>query len=238
MKSSVKSSLFIAACCASVACRPSVTGSEIEDTPEGKPCGKVGVIEDGEDNNNQVIVQDGRSGYMYTFADEEGSTITPTSGAKGGTFSPTAGGANGSAYAARMTGRVATAEIVYVGMGFNLTDPKDAYDASKYGGLSFYAKKGPGSTSKVRLKVPDVNTDPDGGVCGACYNDFGMELKLSEEWTKYTIPFSRMKQDQGWGSPRPFSITPEKLYAVQFQVNDKGKEYDIWIDDLSFTGCK
>ena len=226
-----------AALAGSVGCKPSPTSAAAAQTEEGRPCGPEAVIEDGEDNNNQVIVQDGRNGYIYTFADHEGSTITPQSGELGGTFSQSPGGANGSGFAARMTGKVATAEIVYVGMGFNLTDPKEQYDASKYKGLAFYAKKGPNSTSKVRLKVPDVNTDPDGGICGACYNDFGKDLILTEEWQKFTIPFDDMRQMPGWGSPRPSGITPSKLYAIQFQVNDKGKDYDIWVDDLQFTGC-
>ena len=40
-------------------------GSTLKLTPEeaAKPCGKEATICDAEDNNNQAIVQDGRSGY-------------------------------------------------------------------------------------------------------------------------------------------------------------------------------
>ena len=70
-------------------------------------------------------------------------------------------------------------------MGMNFIDPKGQYDASKYAGIPFWAKKGPDSTGKVRLKVPDVNTDPDGGVCTECFNDFGADIVLTNDWKLY-----------------------------------------------------
>jgi endoglucanase len=214
-------------------------GRALKMTPQeaARPCGREAMICDAEDNNNQVIVQDGRSGYWYTFVDDVGSTVQPQAGAKGGgPFTMSQGGANGSAYAARFHGSIGTGAIVYAGVGVNLVDPKEAYDASKYGGLSFYAKKGAG-TGKVRLKIPDLNTEPDGGICRECYNDFGVDLELTEEWKKYVVPFSVMKQMPGWGKPLVPAITPNKLYAIQFQVNVPEQPYDIWIDDLAFTGC-
>ena len=60
--------------------------------------------------------------------------------------------------AARFKGTVAGAAPgvnVFSGMGVNFLDPKDPYDASKYQGVSFWAKKGAGSTGKVRLKIPE-----------------------------------------------------------------------------------
>jgi endoglucanase len=216
------------------ACRVNPTSPDLENSPEGKACPPEAKIEDGEDTNNQVIVQDGRSGYIYTYADPEGSTVEP---AGGGVFSMTPGGANGSQYALHMGGQLGSASVVYAAMGLNFVDPKGTYDASKYQGISFFAKKGPGSVSKVRVKVSDKNTDPDGGVCGACSNDFGMVLSLSEEWQKFIVPFGALRQESGWGNPRPRSVSPEAVFAIQFAVNEKGKAFDIWVDDLAFTGC-
>lgn len=229
--------LAAAAALGAIACGPPPTSKEIEETPDGSPCPASALIDDGEDNNNQVMVQDGRSGYWYTYVDHEGSTIEPASGESGGIFSFAQGGVNGSAYAARMSGSVGKASIVYAGMGLNLTDPKGPFDGSKFGGVSFWAKRAPGTTPKVRFKMPDGATDPDGQVCSACFNDFGMELKLTEEWTKYVLLFSKMKQERGWGSPHPSGIATDKLFGIQFQVNDKGQKYDIWVDDIGFTGC-
>jgi endoglucanase len=137
-----------------------------------------------------------------------------------------------------MKGHISGASIVFAGMGANFLDPKGPYDASKYGGISFWAKRGPGTTPKVRFKIPDAATDPDGGICSACYNDFGIDLKLTEEWTQYIIPFSSLKQERGWGAPHPKGIDVTQLFAAQFQVNDKSRDYDVWIDDLKFTGCQ
>jgi endoglucanase len=175
---------------------------------------------------------------LASVVDAEGSTIIPAAGAQGGVFQVAPGGANGSAYALRVTGSIAQASIVYAGMGMNFVDPKGPYDASKYKGISFWAKKSPGTTRHVRLKVPDKNTDPDGKVCSACFNDFGFDLKLADEWTQYVIPFDRMSQLPAWGSPHTGGIDSNELYAIQFQVNDKGQKYDVWVDEVAFTGCE
>lgn len=221
-------------------CRRGVTPNDqaAQQSPEGRPCPPaIGMIEDGEDNNNQIIVSQGRGGYMYTFVDKEGSTVTPQSGESGGIFEVSPGGANGTKFALRMYGSIGTAEIVYAGMGLNLTEPKGQYDASKYGGIAFWGKKGPGSTRKLRLKIPDVNTDPDGKVCSECFNDFGVDLFFNDDWEYFVVPFDKMRQLKGWGAPKKASIDPSTLYGIQFQVNDKGKNYDIWVDELTFTGC-
>lgn len=215
-------------------CRINPTSPEMENTAEGKACPPDAKIEDGEDGNNQVLVQDGRSGYVYTYVDAAGSTVDPAAGAP---FPMAVGGANGSQHALRMTGDLGSAATVYAAMGMNFTDPQGPYDMSKYQGISFFAKKGPGSTSKVRLKFPDKNTDANGGVCAVCSNDFGKDLTLSEEWQKFIVPFSSLRQEGGWGNPRPRSLATDAVFAAQFQVNEKGRHFDIWIDDLAFTGC-
>jgi endoglucanase len=203
--------------------------------PDKDCAGADFVIDDAEDNNNQVARQGGRNGYWYTYADKQGTTISPPAHTK---FLMSPGGARDSKYAAHMLGKVsANGDPLFAGMGFSFTDPKGPYDASKFTGISFWAKVGPGSTKTVRLKVPDVNTDPDGKVCKECYNDFGADLTLTDQWKKYTIPFAAMKQMKDWGDPTPAAINKSKLYGVQFQVNDSGASYDLWVDDLQLTGC-
>lgn len=192
-----------------------------------------GLIDDGEDGNNQNLPIGDRGGYWYTFKDKGTTTVEPTAGEEGGTFAMSEGG-HSSKMAARFHGTVGTGAIVFSGMGTNLIDPKGAYDASKYAGIAFWAKRGADSTGKVRLKVPDVNTDPDGGVCSECFNDFGGDLNLTTDWKLYVFPWKSMKQEVGWGNPLRHHITPEKLYGVQFQVKVPRASYDIYIDDLKF----
>jgi hypothetical protein len=128
-----------------------------------KSCGPDGLIDDAEDNNNRVAVVSGRGGYWYTYTDKLQSTILP---APGGTYTMSPGGANGSKYAANMKGKIGGADqpplYLSVGMGTGFTDPRATYDASKYKGIAFWAKKGAGSTGKVRLKVPGREHGPSG----------------------------------------------------------------------------
>jgi len=215
-----------------------ITSPDIKNSPEGKACPpSEGMISDGEANSNQTNPIKGRGGYWYAFVDTNGSTVTPTAGSQGGTFTMAPGGAAGTKYAAHMTGQIGTADTVYAGMGFNFVDPKGAYDATAYKGVSFWAKKGPGSTGNVRLKFPDSNTDPDGKVCKECFNDFGADLKLTDDWTQYTIPYLAMAQMKGWGSPHTPGIDSSRVYGIQFQVNEKGAPFDVWVDEVQFTGC-
>jgi hypothetical protein len=208
--------------------------------PPAGACSAASVmISDGEHSPNQTNLAEGRGGYWYTYADTSGSTITPMPGAQGGTFEMTAGGANGTARAARMAGTVGNAEIVYAGMGMNFVDPKGAYDARRYEGIAFYAKKGSAdATSRVRLKIPDRRTDPDGRVCQQCFNDFGAGLELTTEWQLFAFPFEKLTQQPDWGDPRPRAIDPQALFGIQFQVMDHGQRFDVWVDEIQFIGCR
>ena len=204
-------------------------------TVSDKDCPADFTVDVAEDNNNHVIVQGARKGYWYTFVDKAGTTLTPPAGTK---FIMSAGGPKDSQHAAHMMGKVSSAgDPLFAGMGFSFTNPKGPYDASAYTGVSFYAKVGPGSVKTVRLKVPDIDTDPAGKKCTECFNDFGADLTLTEQWQKYTFPFAAMKQMEGWGSPSPSSVDKSKLYGLQWQVVAQGASYDVWVDDVQFTGC-
>jgi endoglucanase len=203
-----------------------------------RPCSsEVFMISDGE-SGNRVSPIEGRNGYWYTYTDRTGSVVEPTPGDKGGTFVMSNGGANGSAHAARMTGKLGTAQDIYAGMGLAFIDPKGEYNAARYRGITFWAKKGsPDSTRNVRVKVPDRNTDPLGKVCTECFNDFGEYLELTDDWKQYTVSFASMKQQSDWGRPRPAALSADALYGIQFQVDDYAKKFDILVDEIQFTGC-
>ena len=222
-------------------CRVSPTDPKLSESGPGKACtgNERAMIGDGDDNNNQVIVIDGRGGYWYTFSDDAGTEVWPTAGALGGTFEMSPGGAENTPYAARFKGKIAaTNGPAQAGVGLNFLDPKGAYDASQYGGISFWAKKGSGSIGKVRVKVPDAYTDPDAGNCSECFNDFGMDILVTEQWQHFVLPFNSLKQMPGWGKPRRFGVSEDALFGVQFQVSEAGQAFDIWIDQIRFTGCE
>jgi endoglucanase len=217
--------------------RVAITGAEAHNSPDGRACPKTeGLIADGENNSNQIADIKNRGGYWYTFSDDGNTSVTPETGKRGGTFAMSAGGANGTKFGARFSGQIGTGNNPYAGLGLNFVDPKGMYNASKYKGVTFWAKKGPGSTGKVRLKVPDKQTEPDGKICKDCYNDFGMDLNLTDDWTQYTILFDGMKQEKDWGS-RFDGIDTGTLFGLQLQVKEPGAAFDIWIDEIEFTGC-
>jgi len=210
-------------------------GGEAESAkaPSALNCAVAAVIDDVEDNDSQIAVQDGRGGYIYAYTDESGTTISPSTDG----FSASAGGAEGSGYSMRIAGTTAKSGEIYAGVGFNFTQADAPYDASAYRSISFYAKVGEGTSPHVRIQVADVNTDPKGGVCSECYNDFGAPLILTTEWKKYTIPFADLKQQSGWGDPTPPAVETSKLIGVKWQVATPGAEYDLWVDNVQLEGC-
>jgi endoglucanase len=221
---------------ASSGCTPFGVRPASDRPPVYRDCGPDGLIDDLEDNNTQISVFDDRGGYWYTYADKAGSNIFPEQGDKGGTFTMAEGG-NGSKYAVNFKGKLASASVVYAAAGLNFRDPKEAFDASKYAGVSFYAKHGPGSTSKLSVKLPDGNTDPDGAVCSACYNDFGAEIEVGAQWKRYVLPFRDLHQEGSWGAPRKPHVDPSKLFAIHWESKASGADFDFWIDDIAFI-CK
>jgi endoglucanase len=228
--------LLVGAAMAAGACVP--PGARVTSAQGGamKECGPDGMIDDFEDNNNQINVVGERGGYWYTYADKEGSTIWPEQGDNGGTFTVVEGGKD-SKYAANMKGKLAGKSIVYAAMGLNFLDPKGPFDASAYQGITFWIKRGPGSTGKLSVKLPDGNTDPEGSICSACYNDYGTQINVGEQWQRVVIPFRDLKQEPDWGAPRKPHADPGKLFAIHWEAKSSGAEFDFWVDDIAFI-CK
>lgn len=195
---------------------------------------ELACIEDAEDGDSQTLTRQGRGGYLYTFADELGTRITPGSSE----FVVTAGGVEDTGYALRMTGTTSEAGgDVYAGMGFSFTYPEGPYNATGYCGIEFVARKAAGSSGFLRFKVPDVNTTPEGGQCKECYNDFGVDFEVEEEWVHYVVDFDDLNQENGWGDPQPAVVSVHALWGIQWQVTTRGAGFDIWIDDIKFTSC-
>ncbi len=213
----------------------SAQGADPANLPKAINAGQVPknpIIDDLEDTDGQIVVADGRGGYWYTYADAS-STVDPA-----GSFASAEGGNAGSKHAAHMKGKLGTAQYPYVGLGFSFYEPKGPYDLSRCKGIAFSAKKGSAtSTGMLRLKVGDVGTVPEAGICKNCYNDFGRDVLLTEEWARIETPFSEMRQEPYWGEPRP-GLDTARIYQLQWQVKEPGAEFDIWIDDVELLGCE
>jgi hypothetical protein len=178
-------------------------------------------LDDLEDGDNRSTNVDARGGYWFTFKDSTGTTLSPD-----GTFKPADAGAK-STHAAHINGKLGATGVVYAGMGFNLADPAAPYDLSKVKGICFDTK-GSGS---ARVKLPDVDTAPEGHVCKSCYNDFGADFELPADWKEQCFKFSELKQQPGWGEPHP-ALSAGKVFSVQWQVAKAGADYDLWVDNV------
>jgi hypothetical protein len=180
------------------------------------------LLDDLEDGDNRSAAVEARGGYWYSFKDSNGTTLSPD-----GNFTPGAGGAKSSKHAAHISGKTGASGVVYAGMGFNLADPMAPYDLSKVTGICFDAK-GPGN---ARVKLPDVNTAPEGKVCKTCYNDFGADFQLTADWKEHCFKLSDLKQQSGWGEQKP-ALSKDKVFSVQWQVSAVGADYDLWVDNV------
>ena len=206
------------------------------DSPPSKACpngtrpAADGAVDDAEDGDGELTKLGGRDGYWFTSADTNGSTLEPSP------FKMTDdGGAGGSKRAVRIHGQTSgTSGAWGVLIGANMVGT-GAYDASPYAGVSFKAKVAAQSAKKVRFKVGDVNTHPDGGVCKSCWNHFGKDLSLSTEWQEYKISFADMAQEGGWGDTVK-AFTPGKILSINWSIGP-GQNYDLWLDDLAFFEC-
>ncbi len=248
---------------APVACMSPYGGTVDGSRPATAACGPDGAIEDGEDGDAQGLLRGGRSGKWYTYADATGSIVNPATGDRGGVLLPSPGGANGSRLAMRCHGQLSQDPMAYAGMGMHFLAPKGLYDATAYQGVTLWLKVGPGSASKVRVQIPDVNTDPDGGVCSAecysarvgtikaegtttrritteptCYNAHGRTINATNGWTQYYFEFDWLSQESRWGSPRRGSLDATSVFSLEFQAEEKGEKFDISVDEVAFTGCR
>ncbi len=189
-----------------------------------------GLLDDFEDGNGQLTLLAGRDGYWWQHHDPSGSTIAPEK------FTPDSGGAGGSQKALHVTGTTASQAGAYgssVGVNFASSG---LYDASQYVGVSFRAKVGPNSTPNVRFKIGDSNTHGQLGTCKSCWNHFGKDLSLTNEWQEYRVLFAETKQVDGWGDPRPPALNAAELANLDWSIGP-GANFDLWIDDVTFLSC-
>jgi hypothetical protein len=158
--------------------------------------------------------------FPYGYADEAGSKVAEPG--EGGTL--------------RLKGTTAATGEVFGGVGVVFKEPKGPVNASRHTGIAFNARRSAGSAAHVRFKIPDINTDPAGGRCKECFNDFGISFQVTEEWTRYEVTFDELAQEADWGDPRPAAIDPAHVYGLQWQVAVPGAELDIEIDDVQWMG--
>jgi len=199
-----------------------------------------------EDEDSAILLDvDGRSGVWFAFNDESGGEQHP---------SPNEPFLMEQLDPARDSSRYAawTAGEGFVewggGIGFELKSQK-SYDATRYGGFAFWARRAPGGAVRLRADVTDRNTTPYGRQCNdktmcdrgracdpaamACYDNFGVAVELDEDWTFFSYRWEDLSQ-VGWSGNVYPEITRSAIYGIRFQSEPEG-EFEFWIDDVAFV---
>lgn len=195
------------------------------------PTGEAGLIDDFEDGDGQVAKREGRGGYWWRSNDPDGSKFDNDDG------KPQEEGCAGSSLCLHHFGSTSSKSGAWgVNFGANV-GLEGTVDVSNYVGISFRAKSRAGVGHKVRFKIGDINTHPNLGVCKSCWNHWGKDIQLTNDWREYRVLFAGVQQAPGWGDPRPASLDAKHFYSIDFSV-DPGQTFDIWVDDLQFLKCK
>jgi len=190
------------------------------------------LIDSMEDGDDSIDPTAGRSGTWYAFNDGTDGTQDPSVDAPRFPMAELDPPRGRSHYAAREQG--GNFQAWGAGMAFDLQS-KQTYDASRYAGISFWARRAEGADDQLLFAVPDRNTSPLGGVCdereGLCQDDFGAKIKLGTELQYYRFTWAEMTQ-VGWSLANLPKIDAEQLYGVRFGT-DLVPVFDFWIDDVA-----
>jgi len=188
-----------------------------------------GLVDDGEDGDFKIASLGGRCGGWMVGKDDK-SSIEP----KDHKVIMTQGGPDKSKMAVHVKGTTAKSDTSCAAT-FLILACGDMYDATKYAGLSFWAKSGSKAPAKVRFVVTDGQTDPKGKIDNLCSSHFGKNLEIATEWKKYTVAFADLTQ--GAGEPRYPGVDPHRLFSLGWAVGE-GQDFDLWVDEVRFTRCK
>jgi hypothetical protein len=186
---------------------------------------------------------EGRAGDWYKFHDKAGSTsmvFLPNGDGPGAGESKRAVHGFGACENAKRSDSIWGA-----GIGFDLNNPghdpngKKPYDAAGRGfkGVRFKARVGVSDTTRgavrvVSVRFPDVNTDPLGGRCKACWDDYMYSINLHSDWRTYTILWSDLVH-VGTGEPeRPFAA--DAIFSVNWRFLPSDV-FDLYLDDVEFV---
>ncbi len=203
----------------------------------GAPTGEQ--IDDFEDQDDFILRLSMRNGPWYVFSDATAGTLTPL------TIAPLTGAdvrpSSNSTAALHLTASGFTDWGAGVGADMvNLSSGKKApYDVSAYRAIRFYAKIASGTTSTVKVLLPNIYSDADGGKCDDTVTTkrcgdhlFKSVSGLKTTWDVYEVEFSEFTQ-QPFGLPQP-AFDPTGVYSVQFTLTNK-LPVDLWLDDVTFV---
>lgn len=212
-----------------------------------RACGDL--IDDMEDGTGRICTGEGRVGVWYAYNDGLG-TQWPAPEAPGTPILPLAipGGRGASSRA--MFSRFVYDDLDAIGStddpwgaGIGLDLDFDGftyrtYDASRYDGITFYARGGRAFTEfHLRVNTVDSTSTDYGGSCQEEFCDTYAYYywNLGLEWARFSVLFSELYpylKNRGLPPFRPDQLTNIQFFFVRFRPPYPDTE--IWIDDVSF----
>jgi endo-1,4-beta-D-glucanase Y len=174
------------------------------------------VISDFEDGMGDVVMQGGRQGWWYVFADTNGGSQTPATNATGpiavaaaGTPLPPGDTCDSYALHSTATGHSATNTSNYEGFGTSLAQilppptsttamTKNPYDVSAYDGISFNIKSGSGTAPPVWFEIGGVAStpSPDGTATHSGVDEYNTRghlfSSIGTSWQTIYVPFGTL----------------------------------------------
>jgi hypothetical protein len=211
-------------------------------------CSPMGCVSPPDDNPNLVSGlesgcfdhenRNGRNTTWFTFANGA-STVSPLPMFQ---FVPTCLGANGSCYAACMSGQLAGDSYPFAGMGVALSLALGSYDLSQYRGVRFYLLGTIDPGSRLRFSVPTVEVASvgGGGTCTdaeKCNDAYQVDVPGFEpgipntNWSKVQVTFDMLGQI-GFGIAEPWD--PAHVISLTWVVYSP---LDTVLTDQLYTVC-
>ncbi len=191
-------------------------------------------VDDMEDRDGTIALLEGRGGVWFSFNDRSEGEQEPLATEETFLMADMAKQAPppraGSRYAAHTKGQ--GFGTWGAGIGFEIYN-QQAYDLSRYAGISFWARRAPDTTKDLRFDVPDSATTARGGQCKPCNNHFGAYLELDTSFQLYRYEWHELKQrDNEKVSPMPPSVNAAMAYGLRFQTG-QNEDFEYWIDDIA-----
>ena len=183
------------------------------------------LIDDFEDGNSQSRVSDGRDGDWHIVRDNSEAGQLSMSDPP----VPESGGVGESTKAMHLSGSNFTEWGA--GLALELRREQLPYDASNQLGLQFWAR-GAGPLHLIFVQQ-NLATGHACATCGQGQSDcgqfYGTQVNLSDQWTKYTVPWSLLTQ----ATVGTTAFSPDQLMLIKFEA-PPAESFEFWLDDVSF----
>jgi hypothetical protein len=108
-----------------------------------------------------------------------------------------------------------------------------SYDATAYGGISFWAALSPEVSVPFSVPVGVTNPAPDVAssavACPKCLDYYASKISLDHSWRRFELRFTDLVQLDN-GNPT-HTLRLDKLVGLTFWPD---RDFDFWVDDVRF----